>query len=97
VEAAPPAGALVIPAHWPLLLALLGTFFHGHLLGLAAVVLSGRTRGKPWLVWLTRVVGAGVVLFWGVGTELWWGPGWSTTFRGLANILKMFFARIGME
>lgn len=96
-EAAARPGELVLPAHWPLIVALMGTVFHGYLLGLVAVVLSGRTRARPWLVWLTRAVGAAVALFWGVGTEMWWGPGWSTTYRGFANFLKMFFAGIGME
>jgi hypothetical protein len=95
--AGPEAAAFAVPAHWPLVIALMGTVFHGYLLGFVAVLLSGRTRTKPWLVWLTRIVGAGVVLFWGIGTELWWGPGWSTIYPGLRNILKVFFSGIGME
>ncbi|MCX7806066.1 MAG: hypothetical protein N3A38_12870 [Planctomycetota bacterium] len=91
------AAGLPIPWHWPLLIAMIGLLFHGYLLGLIAVVLAGRVPARPWQAWLTRVVGAFVVLFWGLGTEMWWGPGWSTIYRGLADFLKMFFAGVGME
>ncbi len=91
------AAPLPIPWYWPLLIALIGILFHGYLLGLIAVALADRVPSKTWQAWLTRATGACVTLFWGIGTEMWWGPGWSTIYRGLADFLKMFFAGVGME
>lgn len=79
---------VTIPRSWPLLTAAAGILFQGHILGLAAIVMAGRTRAGLRLAWLTRAAGAAVVLLWGVGSELPWDRGWADTYRPIADFLK---------
>jgi hypothetical protein len=83
--------SFLLPVSWPMLMVLAGTLVYGHLLGMVAFFLVGRTRARPWFAALTRLVAVGVALFWGVGTELYWGPGWSNDFPWLARLLSRVF------
>lgn len=97
VAAATSAPARGLAAYWPVLLAITGFFQLGHLLGVAAFVLVDKTRSKWWVKTLSRGLAAAAVLFWGVGTELYWSAGWSKLYPAVNHYLKGFFHLFGIS
>lgn len=86
-SAVDPGRGPVIPAHWPPMVAAIGIFVQGHVLGLVALYLAGRTGAGRWLVWTSRVLGAGVSLFWSLASEQYWVSGWSKEYAILKQLM----------
>jgi hypothetical protein len=84
----------ILPRYWPLCVAAAAFPFHGYVLGLAAWFMAGHIRARAWLVWGTRLLAMGAVLFWGIGTEIWWGQGWGQSYPEIKNVLKWFFGAV---